>query len=186
MSKVFISGCVSDATLHGPMRGLNVQASVSDGSDQQVLWQGKIDADGAFGFELRPSDYPQAQYLLVELHDGQAQVAESKVEWRKLEQGGAHVELKITEHVLESQSQAAYKPLSLPFPIGFPGANRPPKQRGPVTFELKRPAFSPTHPMAALPFLIQHSRPSDPEEAVKGDDDTRRFVTRTGPGSDPP
>jgi hypothetical protein len=182
MAKVFISGYVSDAALHGPLRGLDVRASVIDGAEPHLLWQGLTNADGAFGFELRAGDHPNARCLVVELHHGRTRLAESTVEWHRVAQAGTNIELKVSEHVPHTHCE----PLVLPFPIGFPGADRPLNQRGPVPLELERPKSIPAHPMAALPFLIQRSRPTDPDEDVEGSDDTSLVVARLGSIADPP
>jgi hypothetical protein len=179
MAKVFISGYVMDAALYGPMRGLNLRASVSDSSERHTLWQGTTDTDGAFGFELRPADHPKAHRLHIEVHHGRTLLAEVSVAWHTLTHAGAHVEFKITERLPNAHGE----PPVLRFPIGFPGADRPADQHGPVRLELEQPDVIPRHPMAALPFLIQRSRPTDPDE---GGHDTCRIVARPGPSSDPP
>lgn len=185
MAKVFVSGFVSDTTIHGPMRGLDVRASVSDGSERHVLWQGTTDARGAFGFEVRPTDYPTARALVAEVHRGGARLAETEVAWHTLEPAGTHIDFAIDRRVLHAHGE----PLSLPFPIGFPGADRPLGQRGPVQLELDRPGVLPEHPMAALPFLLQMSRPLDPAEAEVGNKEelaAADFAVRRGPIGDPP
>jgi hypothetical protein len=182
MAKVFISGYVSDATLHGPLRGLDVRASVSDGSERHVLWQGTTESDGGFGFELRPADHPKAHCLDIEVHHGRTLLVESSVAWHALSPAGTHIELKVQERTPRPHGE----PQALEFPIGFPGADRPAEQRGPAKLEIERPRAIPAHPMAALPFLLQRSRPTDPDEVAEGGDDTRCTVARPGSSADPP
>ena len=99
-----------------------------------------------------------------------------------LTHAGAHFELKGTERLPHTHSE----PLLLRFPIGFRGADRPAEQHGPRRLELEQPDVIPTHPMAALPLLIQRSRPTDPDESGEGGNDMRRIVVRPGSSSDRP
>jgi hypothetical protein len=182
MAKVFISGCVREATLQGPLRGLDVRASVNDGSERHVLWQGTTDSDGLFGFEVQLASYAKAQNLDIEVHHGRTLDLEESVAWHALSPAGTYIELMVHDRrpVSHGERQA------LEFPIGFPGANRPPKQRGPAQLELERPQAIPEHPMAALPFLLQRSRPTDPDEVASRGDNNRRTIARSVSKSEPP
>jgi hypothetical protein len=167
MTRVFISGYVSEAALRSAVRGAVVHASI-DKSDGQVLWQGATDDAGAFGFELQPDEHPHACALVIELHLDQKRVGRAEVTWEHLAVSGAHVDMVIAAPHPRSPRELP----PLPFPIGFP----------PV---LERPTDVPVHPMAALPFLIQRSYPRDPEEEEGGGN---HVAAPAGPRSlsDPP
>ena len=55
MTRVFISGYVSEAALRSAVRGAVVRASTPAGGDQ-FRWEGATDNSGRFGFELQSDD----------------------------------------------------------------------------------------------------------------------------------
>jgi hypothetical protein len=148
MTRVFISGYVSEAALRSAVHGAVVRASTPAGGDQ-FRWEGATDNSGRFGFELQSDDHPDA--LAIEVNVGGASVGRRELAWQDLMAVGAHVDFVVEAH----RSNGAGKPTAFPFPIGFHAAIPPP---------LERPNDVPTHPMMALPFLVQRSYPRDPAE----------------------
>lgn len=167
---VFVSGYVSEAALRSAVRGAVVRALVV-GTGGHALWQGVTDHAGGFGFELQVDDYPDAHVLTIEVDILGECVGRKKVAWKDVVAAGAHVDFVVEA----DRPPRASDPAPFPFPIGFPATIPPP---------VDRPPQVPAHPMMALPFLLQHSYPRDPEEEDSAAETVFSEVSR--PASDPP
>lgn len=175
MNKFFISGVVTDDQLETGAGGMSLRASLAP---KKIVWKGVTGANGTFHFEFRLPETQSEGALLIEVVQGNKTLASQTLQLASLENKSAHVVLTISSKPSKPRKG---KPINLmaSFPMGVLGYDRPPAQQGTPKLVIDPPERIPTHPMAALPFLLAASRQRDPfEEEGRGEEKGRPSTER--------